>query len=208
MHRSLLVARSSLALTGFLAFPLGLEGCGGRSSAATAADASSADADVGRETGIDAFSVDAANDAMGDVAPQDAGIDAFSIDAASDAMGDVAPRDAGSADAPTEAQVDASESCAPFEACSEAGACGGSCVQTVCAPAPGPGCSCSAPSSIVLDPANGTCECGIVVTDHCVKPQSHCLCTSCGDFPGALCVTDAEQTKICSGPFRSAFSCP
>jgi hypothetical protein len=139
---------------------------------------------------------------------RDTGIDAFLVDAADDAPGDVALQDGGITDAVTEAQVDANESCTPFEACAEAGICGGSCVQTVCAPAPGPACGCSAPTAIVLDPANGTCECGFAVSDHCAKPQSHCLCTSCADFPGALCVTDAEQMQICSGPFRSAFSCP
>jgi hypothetical protein len=177
--------RSSLALSGFLAFPLGLAGCGGRSSAASVADASSRGADAGRDTGIDALWVDAANDTTDDVVPQDGGIE----------------------DAPTEAQADANE-CVPFQACAEAGGCGGSCVQTVCAPAPGPACACSAPSAIVLDPANGTCDCGFALSDHCVKPQAHCLCTSCGDQPGAVCVTDSEQMTICSGPLRSAFACP
>lgn len=97
--------------------------------------------------------------------------------------------------------------CTPLSQCScdtDAASCHDACVQTVCASS----CTCSAPKAICPDPKNGTCECGFALVDHCTKPDSHCLCTSCADAPGALCVTDAQQTQLCSGPFRSAFACP
>jgi hypothetical protein len=180
----------STALIAFLA-PSVLYGCGSRSGLADLADVPIVEADAGGEYGIDAGTFDAA--------------DTF------DARGaDVTPADGRPAeDAPMHA-VDASQPCVPLEpcACDGDGACAGSCTRTACALTTGLACVCSAPSTICGDPANGTCDCGFAFTDHCLKPLSHCLCTSCADAPGSLCVTDSEQSQICSGPFRSAFACP
>jgi hypothetical protein len=99
--------------------------------------------------------------------------------------------------------------CVPLGQCScglDAGTCAAGCVATVCGPPSA--CACAAPKAICVDPQNGTCDCGFALIDHCAKPRSHCLCTSCADAPGAICVTDAQQSALCSGPFRSAFACP
>lgn len=80
--------------------------------------------------------------------------------------------------------------------------CGATCTGQ-CAPL----CTAMPAAGICRDPANGTCECGGVMVDNCVKPGTRCLCPSCGDAPGALCVTDVQRAALCAGPNAGAFRC-
>ena len=48
---------------------------------------------------------------------------------------------------------------------------------------------------------------GGTIVDNCVKPAARCLCPSCADTPGALCVTDAQRAALCAGPNAAAFRC-
>lgn len=121
---------------------------------------------------------------------------------ASDAASDRGDADAGGSTDTGDASIDATDaSCTPLDpcACSNPGGCIGSsqCVTTMCGSGGG----------ICADLRNGTCECGVALVDNCVKPASHCVCPSCGDYTG-LCVTDAQQAMLCSGRFRAAFRCP
>jgi hypothetical protein len=147
--------------------------------------------------------VDARLDAVGADSPDDTG-------ALPDASPPLDAADAQPSQDAADARPDVSGgACTPFGQCAcdaDAATCPSACVRTVCGPPSS--CACSAPQAICVDPQNGTCDCGFVLNDHCVKPASHCLCTSCGDAPGAICVTDAQQSEVCYGPFRSAFACP
>lgn len=184
-------------------------GCGTSSTTETPADGSLDAGNVDAVTGSD---VEARDGTLDSAPALDAGPDATSdgqtpfdghpaVDGTPGAdSSDVAnpPRDAGP--------------CTPLTACScgaDAAACAGTgtCIPTVCGSGGG-SCACSAPPAICIDPGNGTCSCGVALVDNCVKPASHCLCTSCADGPGAICVTDAQQSDLCSGPFRPAFACP
>jgi hypothetical protein len=61
-------------------------------------------------------------------------------------------------------------------------------------------------NGICRDTNNGTCECGVALTDNCVKPGTSCVCPSCGDGTG-ICVTATQKTALCSGGFGWAFRC-
>jgi hypothetical protein len=173
----------------FLSIAIADAGCGGASSPNQASPDASTDAGGVESAAANDRAVD---DGMIDSAPQ------------SDALADTASLN----DADGQPDAEAGP-CAPLGECScgaDAGACPNGCIRTVCG-APS-SCACSAPQAICVDPQNGTCDCGFALIDNCVKPRSHCLCTSCADAPGAICVTDAEQSEVCSGSFRSAFACP
>jgi hypothetical protein len=86
----------------------------------------------------------------------------------------------------------------PLTACACGTTCTGPCARL---------CNAVPASGVCRDPANGTCECGGVMVDSCVKPAARCLCPSCGDSPGAVCVTDAQRAVLCAGPNAAAFRC-
>jgi hypothetical protein len=86
----------------------------------------------------------------------------------------------------------------PLTACACGTTCTGPCARL---------CNAVPASGVCRDPANGTCECGGVMVDNCVKPAARCLCPSCGEAPGALCVTDAQRAVLCAGPNAAAFRC-
>ena len=86
----------------------------------------------------------------------------------------------------------------PLTACACGTTCTGPCARL---------CNAVPTSGVCRDPANGTCECGGIMVDSCVKPAARCLCPSCGDAPGALCVTDAQRAVLCAGPNAAAFRC-
>jgi hypothetical protein len=118
-------------------------------------------------------------------------------DAGSDSGSDVAGDGAG-ADGREDGGLDSAACTAgPLTSCTCGATCAGSCTPLCNAPAAG----------ICRDPANGTCDCGVALVDNCVKPGTSCLCPSCGDAPGALCVTDAQRAALCSGPAAGAYRC-
>jgi len=110
-------------------------------------------------------------------------------DAGTSDAGDV-PIDAGGGDGFCGSPLD------PCSCVSPTG-CGDSCVQTTCNPG----------TALCADLHNGTCECGFVLIDNCVKPESRCICPACGDGTG-LCLTDGQRATLCAGSFRGDFQCP
>jgi hypothetical protein len=137
-------------------------------------------------------------DAPQDIAPE--GKADVSLDLAADGTDAATDLSADRADAAEGGDGGGDGACAggPLSACACGAACTGPCT---------PLCNAVPAAGVCRDPANGSCDCGGVMVDNCVKPGTRCLCPSCGDAPGALCVTDAQRTALCTGVSAAAFRC-